>query len=159
VDEVVARAPQQSRQIWVTVGIQALLAVVWVVRFLLDGDRVAAVLAGCFVVLLLVGVVLALAPPALTLTLTDDALVLTRRRRPLHVARGDVRAVRGDVPNRPSWSGQVVVETRDGRAVRLPRFDVTPGALIPRLQDWAGVGERPAPEDGEPHTAPTDPAG
>lgn len=154
--EVVARAPRQTRQIWLTLGIQALLAVVWGVRFLTDGDRGAAVLAGCFVVLVLVGLVLALAPPALTLTLTDEALVVTRRWRPLHVRRGDVRAVRGDVPNRPSWSGQVVVETADGRAVRLPRFDVPPGVLIPRLQDWAGVGERPSPEGPGPRAEPTD---
>lgn len=76
------------------------------------------------------------------LVLRGDALQLRRRLRPLTVSRADVVAVRGDVLGRPSWSQCVIIETRSGD-VRLPALNPSPSVLIPRLQRWVEVGERP----------------
>ncbi|MBW0255469.1 hypothetical protein [Cellulomonas sp. PS-H5] len=99
--------------------------------------------------LIVMAVVLALTDLRATLVLTDDALLLERRWRPLRVPREAVLAVDGNIHGRPSWSESVVVTVagRD-RPVRLGGFEVHARVLIPRLQEWSGVGDTaPASED------------
>ncbi|WP_217616600.1 hypothetical protein [Cellulomonas sp. GbtcB1] len=102
--------------------------------------------------LIVMAVVLAVVDLRAALVLTDDALLLERRWRPLRVPREAVRAVDGNIHGRPSWSESVVVTVagRD-RPIRLGGFDVHARVLIPRLQEWAGVGDAvPGPEDVAP---------
>lgn len=146
--EVIARAPRAPRWAWVGLAVNGVLSALWAYRFARDGETGAAVL----LVLLVVATACATAgiatrPPA-TVTITHDELVIARLRGPQRVARSEIRAVHGDVAGRPTWSEQVVVETRAG-AVRLAGLDVGVAALIDRLQAWAGVGEQPASERDE----------
>jgi hypothetical protein len=147
--EVVARTARPGRWAWLVVVAQGLVLASWVPR--LGGEeRGLAVLFVCASGLLIVlAVVVAVVDLRATLVLTDDALLLERRWRALRIPREAVRAVDGDVHGRPSWSEAVVltVAGRD-RPVRLGGLDVPARVLIPRLQDWAGVGDAvPAPED------------
>ncbi|HEY0216301.1 MAG TPA: hypothetical protein VGC57_07915 [Cellulomonas sp.] len=139
--EVIARAVRPSRWIWTNLLVQALLASLWTRRFLDDGEVLAGVVAGAFVLLLLLGCTLVATTPRATVVLTDEVLLVQRRWRPRRVARSSVRAVHGDILGRPTWSETVVVETDTG-AFRLGGFDIGTAALIERLQNWAQVGEQ-----------------
>ena len=86
---------------------------------------------------------MAVSSPRVALVLGDQTLELRRRFRPLSLPRVDIVAVRGNVARRPSWSGQVLMQTRD-RTVRLPPLDRKPSELILLLQEWAEVGETPS---------------
>jgi hypothetical protein len=144
VHEVIARAPRAPRWAWVGLALNALLCVHWAWRFAQDGETEAAVL----LTLVLIGtagfVVALLSRPPATVTITDDALLIARLRGPQRIERSAVRAVHGDVPGRPTWSEFAIVET-DAGPVRLAGLDVGVAVLVERLQDWAGVGEQPAP--------------
>lgn len=147
--EVVARTARPGRWVWLIVVAQGLALASWVPR--LGGEeRGLAVLFVCASALLIVmAVVVAVVDPRATLVLTDEALLVERRWRALRVARDAVQAVDGNIHGRPSWSESVVltVAGRD-RPVRLGGFEVHARVLIPRLQEWAGVGDTaPASED------------
>ena len=86
---------------------------------------------------------IAVSSPRTELVITDKAVTLRRRSRPMTIDRQDVVCVGGDVEGRPSWSHRVLIRTGDGRSIRLPELDRSPGLLVPVLQERAGVGERP----------------
>lgn len=140
--EVLARTARPGRWVWLIVVGQGFALASWLPR--LGGEeRGVALLFVCASGLLIVmAVVLALTDLRATLVLTDDALLLERRWRPLRVPREAVLAVDGNIHGRPSWSESVVVTVagRD-RPVRLGGFEVHARVLIPRLQEWAGVGD------------------
>ncbi|WP_258724864.1 hypothetical protein [Cellulomonas sp. NS3] len=141
--EVLARAPARRGLLLALLAINVVQLALAVVRAVRDDDPTATLLAVLLAVLvggLAVGVLLAARPAELVLT--EDALVLRRRLRPLTVARASVRAVRGDVRGRPTWSHAVVLQLED-RTLRLPALEPGAGVLVPRLQSWAGVGEDP----------------
>jgi hypothetical protein len=147
--EVVARTARPGRWVWLIVVAQGLALASWVPR--LGGEeRGLAVLFVCASALLIVmAVVVAAVDLRATLVLTDEALLAERRWRALRVARDGVLAVDGNIHGRPSWSESVVltVAGRD-RPVRLSGLDVHARVLIPRLQEWAEVGDTaPASED------------
>lgn len=87
---------------------------------------------------------MSLAGTRIELLVHADTLELRRRFRPLTVARADVVAFKGNVSERPSWSEYVIIETRSGE-VRLPVLKPSPSVLLPRLQRWAGVSDKPEP--------------
>jgi hypothetical protein len=120
------------------------MCALWAWRFARDGDGEAAVLLTLAVVAAVCLAAGLLTRPPATITITDDGLLITRLRGVQRIERSAVRAVHGDVPGRPSWSEYAVVET-DAGAVRLAGLDVGVPALVERLQQWAGVGEQPAP--------------
>ncbi|MBB2924401.1 hypothetical protein [Cellulomonas cellasea] len=141
--EVVARSPARRGLLLALLVINVLQLALWVTRALREDDPVATLLAVALAVLvvgLAVSVLLTRRPAELVLT--EDALTLRRRRRPLTVARASIRAVRGDVRGRPTWSHTVVLHL-DDRTLRLPALEPGAGVLVPRLQTWAGVGEDP----------------
>jgi hypothetical protein len=146
VREVLARTQRPSRLLWVNAGAPTLLLAVWVPR-VLGGERgVAVVLVVLAAVSLTAAVATMLVDARAALVLTDDELVVERRLglRPRRVARLAVRAVDGNVHGRPSWSDTVVITVRDGdrdRLFRLGGFDVHARVLVPRIQEWAGVGD------------------
>jgi hypothetical protein len=144
VHEVIARAPRAPRSAWVGLTVNVVLCALWAWRFARDGDGEAAVLLVLAVVATACLTVGVLNRPQATVTITDDALLIARLRGVQRIERSAVRAVHGDVPGRPSWSEYAVVETEAG-AVRLAGLDVGVPALVERLQQWAGVGEQPAP--------------
>ncbi|PWD49906.1 hypothetical protein C8046_03635 [Serinibacter arcticus] len=96
----------------------------------------------------------AVASTATSLVVAPEALHVRRRLRPLEIRRDEIVAVHGDIPNRPRWSGRVIVVTTDG-SHRIPAFsEPAVGEIIERLQEWSGRGEpEPAParpsEDGD----------
>ncbi|ACQ79663.1 hypothetical protein Bcav_1405 [Beutenbergia cavernae DSM 12333] len=138
--EIVGRSPKQTSVLWVPVGLGLFWTGYWTVQLARGDDRAPIIVA---VVVAFVGLSVAVLLNGRTsLVLTDDELILERRHRPLRVERAAVRAVHGDVPDRPTWSEVVVVE-HDSGSVRLPPIDVPPGTVIERLQRWADVGERP----------------
>ncbi|NHT19708.1 hypothetical protein [Cellulomonas sp. IC4_254] len=147
--EVVTRTVRTGRWAGLMVVAQGLVLASWAPR-LAGEERGLAVLMICVSSLLIVvAVVLVLVDLRATLVLTEDALLLERRWRPLRIDRAAVWAVDGNIHGRPSWS-EAVVLTVDGRdrPVRLGNFDVPARVLIPRLQEWAGVGDTvPASED------------
>lgn len=159
--EVVTTTKRVGRWLWALVVVQAVQAVMYGVR-VASGERGAAVLLLVMTTTVVVGgVVILLVDVRATLVLTDDALLLERRWRPLRIRRDAILAVDGNVHGRPSWSEAVVltVHGRD-RPVRLGNFEVHARVLIPRLQDWAGVGDTPAaPVAGTPDRddAPAEP--
>lgn len=107
-----------------------------------------------FVVLFVVLLVMAVADMLMPadrrqVVVTETELLVGRRWRVTTIARPDVRAVRGDVLDRPTWSDRVVVEHAGGE-MRLPRYEEPPAVVVRRLQEWAGVGERPAAPAGAP---------
>lgn len=122
--------------------IWTLLFLSWGWQALTEGKRVQVfmtVLAG----IALAGYVwMAVSTRRVELVVHEDHLQLSRRFRSLSIARSDITAIRGDVPGRPTWSQQVLIET-DDRTVRLPALDRSPSETIARLQEWAGVGEQP----------------
>ncbi|MFE5310420.1 hypothetical protein [Isoptericola sp. NPDC056578] len=140
--EVVARTPRQTRLFWGLLVTWTCVLAVNTARLAGGADRSTVVLA----VVAALGMVAALAQLVASrsgqLVLTDDELRVERRRRPLAIPRADVRAVRGNLRDRPTWSDQVIVEHAGGET-RLPRYDLAPGLVIARLQEWARVGERP----------------
>ncbi|GAA2720966.1 hypothetical protein [Cellulomonas aerilata] len=142
--DVVATEVRPVAFLRVQAAVQVLLLLMWGTQALTERDPFHLLLAG----LSAVGVALlgrSLVSGARTrLVLSGDTLELRRRLRPVALARADVVAVRGDVRGRPTWSGQVLVETRTG-TLRLPALEPGPGRLIPLLQEWAGVGEDPGP--------------
>ncbi|WP_147795170.1 hypothetical protein [Cellulomonas sp. Y8] len=147
--EVVARTARPGRWLWAGSAGQALLLASWVPRLGGEDHGLAVVFVCLSGLLIVMAVVLAVTDLRATLVLTDDALLLERRWRPLRVPREAVLAVDGNIHGRPSWSESVVVTVagRD-RPVRLGGFEVHARVLIPRLQEWAGVGDTaPASED------------
>ncbi len=120
-----------------------LLLLLWGWRAVTEREPLSIFMAALAVVAVAVHTWVYFTEPRTRLLLRDEELELRRRFRPLPVVRADVVAVRGDVPDRPTWSDHVLIETRD-RTVRLPLLDRPAGELIPRLQNWAGVGEHPA---------------
>ncbi|QTE31097.1 hypothetical protein [Pengzhenrongella sicca] len=142
--EIIARSPKKPAWLWVQVIVQSILFAYWANRFRESGDAdVAIVMAvGLFIVLAL-SVAAVLGYQRVTLVLTDNSVTLQRRWRPIVVPRTAILAVRGEIPGRPSWSSSLVLELDDKRIVTLPTFGQTGKALVPRLQDWAGVGEKP----------------
>ncbi|NKY38970.1 hypothetical protein [Cellulomonas septica] len=148
-EEVVARSPGPPRWLYVLVVVNGATAAYWAVR-LAGGTRDAAVVlgaAGCLA--LAAALALLLDRLRARLVVTDDALRVERRWRPRTIARDEIRAVRGDVPDRPSWSQAVLVEVADGRVVHLSPLDASAGDVIVRLQRWAGVGERATPGEAD----------
>ncbi|MFF2266911.1 hypothetical protein ACFVTZ_01480 [Cellulosimicrobium cellulans] len=141
---------EQPRPRWWWVGpICASVAVAVSTRDLLGGDAWAVLFVLQFAVLLVIMVFGLLLPVDRRRALvTDDALVVGRWWGVVTIARKDVRAVRGEVPNRPTWSDRVVVE-HEGGEMRLPRYGEAPAVVIQRLQEWAGVCETAhGPPDG-----------
>lgn len=141
--EVVAQEQRRPRWLWVG-PVCSLIAIGISIRSIVDG-RVGMVL---FVVLFVVLLVMAVADMLMPadrrqVVVTETELLVGRRWRVTTIARPDVRAVRGDVPDRPTWSDRVVVEHAGGE-MRLPRYEEPPAVVVRRLQEWAGVGERPA---------------
>ncbi|WP_203669635.1 hypothetical protein [Cellulomonas pakistanensis] len=144
---------------WSIVISQALLLALWLRRLGGEEHRLAIVMVSASGVLVVSALVLALVDLRASLVLTDDALLLERRWRPLRIPRDAVLAVDGNVHGRPSWSEAVVVTVRGrDRPVRLGNFEVHARVLIPRLQEWAGVGDT-VPAADAPHRddAPADP--
>ncbi|MFI2101677.1 hypothetical protein ACH436_00140 [Isoptericola sp. NPDC019693] len=140
--DVVARTPRQPRLAWGLLATWACLFAVQTVR-LLDAVDWPTILLGVAAALGMVAAIAQLvASRSGQLVLTDDELRVERRRRPLTIPRGAVRAVRGNLRDRPTWSARVVVEHAGGE-VTLPRYDLAPALVIACLQEWAGVGERP----------------
>lgn len=122
------------------VVIYLLLTLCWGWQWVMGSGRMYVVGTALAAIPLGLYVISAFSNPRIALVLSGDTLELRRRIRPLSFNKGDVVAVRGDVAGRPSWSTQILIETRD-RAVRLPALDQAPADLIPRLQEWAGVDE------------------
>lgn len=147
--EVVARTARPGRWLWAGAAGQALLLASWVPRLGGEDHGLAVVFVCLSGLLLVMAVVLAVTDLRATLVLTDDALLLERRWRPLRVPREAVLAVDGNIHGRPSWSESVVVTVagRD-RPVRLGGFEVHARVLIPRLQEWAGVGDTAPASEG-----------
>ncbi|WP_431835745.1 hypothetical protein [Cellulomonas sp. Y8] len=147
-----ARTPRPGRWVWLLVVSQGLVLASWLPRLGGEERGLAALLIGGSGVIIVMAVAQAVVDLRAALVLTDDALLLERRWRPLRVPREAVRAVDGNIHGRPSWSESVVVTVagRD-RPIRLGGFDVHARVLIPRLQEWAGVGDAvPGPEDVAP---------
>lgn len=147
--EVVARTQRPGRWAWLIVVAQGLTLASWVPRLGGEERGLAVPFIGASGLLIVMAVVLAVVDLRATLILTEDALLLERRWRPLRIPRDAVLAVDGNIHGRPSWSESVVltVAGRD-RPVRLGGFEVHARVLIPRLQEWAGVGDTvPASED------------
>ncbi|QTE31102.1 hypothetical protein [Pengzhenrongella sicca] len=141
--EVIARSAKKPLWLWAQIFSQALLLIFWANK-LREGDDGAAIV---MTVLLSIVVILSVAAvfgfQRVELVLTDDAVLLRRRWHPITVARADIRAVRGDIPGRPSWSASLIVQLDAGQIVTLPTFGQTGATLVPTLQEWAGVGETP----------------
>jgi hypothetical protein len=139
--EVVARTARPGRWLWAGAAGQVLLLASWVPRLGGEERGLAAFFVSASGLLLVLWVVVAVVDLRATLVLTEDALLLERRWRPLRIPRDAVVSVDGNVHARPSWSESVVltVAGRD-RPVRLGGFEVPARVLIPRLQEWAGVG-------------------
>jgi hypothetical protein len=136
---------------WVVPSAAALQVVMYGWR-VAHGERDAAlVMLVLSVLLVAAGMLVVLTQPRTALVLTEDALLLERRWRPVRVPRADVLAVDGSIRGRPSWSEYAVLTVRDDAgppgAVRTVRvgvgLDVHARVLIPRLQEWAGVGAPP----------------
>lgn len=142
---VAVRSPRLAR---VSGTAYLVIAALWLWPAVRDGDVGRGVVGGLWVVLAVAWLVLGSGPRA-RLVLDDDVLRLVRPLRPWSVRRADVVAVRGDVPGRPTWSGSLVLETRDG-SHRVSGLEPGPAVLVPRLQEWAGVGEtaRTSPPEG-----------
>jgi hypothetical protein len=140
--QVVATQTRQLPLLRFQTAINALLFLGWGAQAVTDREAVHVLLTVLTGSTLGLYVWMLVGSPRVELVLGSESLVLRRRFRPLVVARCDVLAVRGDVHGRPTWSGQVLVQTRT-RTVRLPTLDPGPGTVIPRLQEWAGVGEEP----------------
>jgi len=140
--DVVARTRPPGRWAWLVVVAQGLVLASWLPRLGREEGGLAVLMVCLSGLLVVSGVILAVIDVRTALVLTDDALILERRWRPRRVRRDAVRAVGGDVHGRPSWSEAVVI-TVDGRdrPLRLGPFDVHARVLIPRLQEWAGVGD------------------
>lgn len=117
-----------------------LLLLLWGWQALTTNQTIYVVLTGFSAVAVVLYLWAAISAPRVELILTSDRLEVRRRFRPHLIDRREITAVRGDVPGRPSWSEQVLVETRGG-VVRLPPLDRPPAEVIPELQQWAGVGE------------------
>lgn len=147
--EVVTRTARPGRWAGLMVVAQGLVLASWVPRLAGEERGLAVLIMSGSGLVIVLAVVVVLVDLRATLVLTEDALLLERRWRPLRIARDAVRAVDGNIHGRPSWS-EAVVLTVDGRdrPVRLGNFDVPARELIPRLQEWAGVGDTvPASED------------
>jgi hypothetical protein len=141
--EVVAQEEPVSRWFWVG-PLCSLVALAVATRSLVGGRTAGVLFAALFAVLLARTLVELLLPAdRRRAVVTGDALVVGRWWRVVTIAREDVRAVRGDVPGRPTWSDRVVVEHAGGE-LWLPRYQQPPAVVIQRLQEWAAVGERPA---------------
>ncbi|MTG89883.1 hypothetical protein GJV82_13140 [Cellulosimicrobium sp. BIT-GX5] len=140
--EVIAQEQPRSRWYWIgpVCGFAGLAGA----THSLAGGRTAMVLfIGFFAVLLTLMLVELFAPvDRRQVIATDERLFVGRWWRVVSIARQDVRAVRGDVPNRPTWSDRVIVEHVGGE-LTLGRYEQPPAVVIQRLQEWAGVGERP----------------
>ncbi len=148
--DVVARSPDPKPWVRIQLVVNALLLLGWGSLAVRRGETVHVLLTCLVALALALNVAAVRAMPRVQLVLLADALEVRRRARPVRVARDDVVAVRGDVPGRPSWSEHVLVDT-PGRTVRLPPLDRSPGEMVPLLQQWAGVGERPdRPQSREP---------
>ncbi len=146
--EVVARTQRPGRWVWLIAVAQAFALASWLPRLGGDEHRVAVLFVSASGLLIVMVVVVAVVDLRATLVLTDDALLLERRWRSLRVPRDAVLAVDGDVHGRPSWSESVVlaVAGRD-RPVRFGGLDAPARVLIPRLQEWAGVGDTVTPDE------------
>jgi len=150
--QIVARERPRPRWFWVgpilgLVGVSAATVNMALGRW---GQVLFVIL---FAVLLTVAVIDLLLPAdRKQAVVTDDVLRVGRWGRVSTIARNDVRAVHGDVLGRPTWSDRVVVEHVGGE-LRLPLYAEPPSEVIGRLQEWAGVGERPG--DPPPQSANT----
>jgi hypothetical protein len=140
--EVVTTTKGVPRWLWALVLVQAVQAVTYGVR-VASGEGGEAILLLVMTSLVAVcGVVVLLVDLRATLVLTEDTLLVERRWRPLRVPREAVLAVDGDVRGRPSWSGSAVLTVRGrDRPVRLGNVEMHARVLVPRLQEWAGVGD------------------
>ncbi|MFC8598194.1 hypothetical protein [Isoptericola sp. NPDC057191] len=138
--DVVARTPRQPRLAWGLLVTWTCLFTLFTVRLLGAVEWPAIILAVTAALGMAAAIARIVAFRSGQLVLTEEELRVERRRRPLTIARTDVRAVRGNVPNRPSWSDRVIVEHAGGKST-LPAYDLAPGLVIARLQQWAGVGE------------------
>jgi hypothetical protein len=146
--EVLATSKRVPPWWWTNLAVQALLLGLWAWR-LAQGERGAAVvLTVGFALVVVLGVLGGLVDRSSALVLTDEALVVERPWRPRRIPRAEIRAVDGDVHGRPGWSDAVVL-TVGHRTVKLGGFDAHPRVLIPRLQEWAGVGGTPAGDPDE----------
>lgn len=144
-DEVVARAPARLNVFVALLVVNLMQLALWGPQLVRDPDPLIGLLVAFLLVSALVVGAALLVARSVELVLDRDTLRLVRRWRPLVIPRTSVRAVRGSVPGRPSWSDAVLLDV-DGRTVRLPTLEPSPAILVPRLQTWAGVGE--APVDG-----------
>ncbi|GMA30115.1 hypothetical protein [Litorihabitans aurantiacus] len=142
--EVIARQQPQPRWLYVMLFLYTAILARWVGAFFdLPWYWAAAVAA----VVMASGTWLVHARTTTALVVTPDAMVLRRRLRPRTIDRTAILAVRTDVPGRPTWSSQVLIDTTDG-TIELPRFDEpTMAEIVQRLQDWSGTADpEEAPE-------------
>jgi hypothetical protein len=143
---VLASTPPVSRARIVLLVFQAALVAFWTWNIADDETgrtRAVVLLAGAGVLLLAAAalVIILRNPRSARLVLAPLELRIERRARPVVIPRRDVLAVRGNVPDRPSWSDRVLVQTPH-RVHTLPSLDQPPSVLVPELQRWAGVTER-----------------
>lgn len=132
--EVIARSPKKPPWLWVQLIVQSILFAYWANKFRDRGDAdVAIVITVGFFIILVLSIAAVFGYQRVTLVLTDDSVTLQRRWRPIAVARTEIRAVRGEIPGRPSWSSSLVLELDDERTVTLPTFGQTGKALVPRM--------------------------
>ena len=141
--EVIARSPKKPLWLWAQIILQSLLLAYWANKLRNGDDGAAIVMTVGFSIVVILAVTSVFGYQRVALVLTDDAVMLRRRWRPIAIARTDIRAVRGDIPGRPSWSNSLVLQLDDDRTVTLPTFGQTGKTLVPKLQEWAGVGETP----------------
>ncbi|MDT0164168.1 hypothetical protein Q9R32_01190 [Actinotalea sp. AC32] len=134
-----------ARSFWVLqLVIWATQLLLWGPQALTEREPLQIVMAIFTTVGLAAAVWMGLTGARIELLVHEDSLELRRRFRPLTVARADVIGFKGNVSGRPSWSEYVIIETRSGE-VRLPALKPSPSVLLPRLQRWAGVDEKPDP--------------
>ncbi len=74
--------------------------------------------------------------------LRRDELVV-KQVRTRRIPYADITAVRGDIPNHPTWSGAVVLERRSGAPVTLPSVTMPLAEVHDLVVERAGLDDAP----------------